>query len=459
MTNVKAKSWLLFMLSGFLYIFIEYAVMRHETSKLLISLGVLFSIYVWISKSFDESEVTFWLLAAISFRVSLLFAVPNLSDDFYRFIWDGRLLASGYHPFAELPGYYVNQTTIITPGIDKDLFQKLNSPNYFTIYPPVNQFIFWLSVKLSPHSILGSVIVMRSVIISAEIGTILLIQKILKHYSLPAKNILIYALNPLVIIELTGNLHFEALLIFFMLCSFWLLINEKMLISAFCFALAICSKLIPIIVLPLILSRLGLKKSLQYYILVGLCCVLLFLPLLNVEIISGFRESISYYFKKFEFNASLYYLVREWGFWKYGYNIIQTAGWKLAMWCTMVILVYTFFDERFRNHSTDNNSQSICVIDNGLLTGCLFVFTIYFIFSAIVHPWYIATLVAFSVFSSYRFAILWSALIFLTYAGYTSQGFNENLWLIAMEYILVMCYLAYELAKQRKLIRTKLDVF
>ena len=444
MFNVKAQSWLLFMLSGFLYLFIEYAVLRHETPRLLISFGVLFFIYVWITKSFDDSEISFWLFAAIAFRLSLLFALPNLSDDFYRFIWDGRLLASGYHPFAELPGYYINQTTIITPGIDKDLFQKLNSPNYFTIYPPVNQFIFWLSVKLSPHSILGSVIVMRSVIISAETGTILLIQKILKHYSLPAKNILIYALNPLVIIELTGNLHFEALLIFFMLGSFWFLIKEKLVAAAFCFALAICSKLIPIIVLPLILARLGLRKSLQYYILVGLCCVLLFLPLLNVEIISGFRESISYYFKKFEFNASLYYLVREWGFWKYGYNIIETVGWKLALWCTMVILVYTFFDGMFRNPSAANNSQARGEIDSRLISGSLFVFMIYFIFSTIVHPWYIATLVAFSVFSRYRFAVFWSALIFFTYSGYSSIGFKENLWLTTVEYILTISYFVVE---------------
>lgn len=444
MSKIKAQSWFFFILSGLLYIFIEYAVMRHETSKLLVSLGLLFLIYVWISKSINEGEITFWLFAAIVFRVSLLFALPNLSDDFYRFIWDGRLLASGYHPFAELPGYYMKQQVII-PGIDQALFQKLNSPNYFTIYPPVNQFIFWLAVKLSPHSILDSVIAMRSIIISAEIGTLLVIRKILIHYNLPPGKILIYALNPLVIIELTGNLHFEALLIFFMLCSFWLLIKEKLAASAFYFALAICSKLIPIIVLPLILTRLGLRKSLRYYMIVGVCCVLLFIPLLNVEIISGFRESIGYYFKKFEFNASLYYIIREWGFWKFGYNIIETVGWKLAIYTTVAILLYTLWDAIQNSKLKTQSSQAA-----RLLPAYLSTFSIYFAFATIVHPWYIATLVAFSVFSGYRFAVLWSALVFLTYAGYTSQGFNENLWLTIIEYILVICYLAYEMIRMIK---------
>ena len=187
MPKIKASSWLLFILSGFLYFFIEYGIVRHETSKLLITVGILFLIYGWIIKSVDEGEVTFWVIVAILFRVSLLFAMPNLSDDFYRFIWDGHLLAAGYHPFAELPRYYIDHKINI-PSIDQALFEKLNSPDYFTIYPPVNQFVFWLSVKLSPQSIPGSVLVMRSLIIGAEIGSMLLIGKILKHFQLLNNN-------------------------------------------------------------------------------------------------------------------------------------------------------------------------------------------------------------------------------------------------------------------------------
>ncbi len=443
MPKIKASSWLLFILSGFLYFFIEYGIVRHETSKLLIAVGILFLIYSWIIKSIDEGEVTFWVIVAIVFRVSLLFALPNLSDDFYRFIWDGRLLAAGYHPFAELPRYYIEHKINI-PGIDQALFEKLNSPDYFTIYPPVNQFVFWLSVKLSPHSILGSVLVMRSLIIGAEIGSLLLIGKILKHYQLFNKNILLYALNPLVIIELTGNLHFEVFLIFFLLASFWFLIKGNLIASALNFALAICTKLIPLIFLPLLLARLGFKKSIQFYLITGFCCVLLFMPLLNMEIISGFRESIGYYFQKFEFNASIYYIVREWGFWMYGYNIIQSVGWKLALLSTFAILSYTLWDylqnSKFKVQNINPNLANC-----QLPTAYLFVISIYFAFSTTVHPWYVTTLVAFSAVSTYRFAILWSGLIFLTYVGYTAEGFKENLWLTSIEYVLVIGYLAYEL--------------
>ena len=445
MPKVKASSWLLFIFSALLYFFIEYEIIRYETSKLLIAFAVLFLLYGWIIKSLKDEDVKFWVIASIAFRLILLFALPNLSDDFYRFIWDGHLMAGDYHPFAELPRYYIDHQLNIS-GIDQTLFSKLNSPDYFTVYPPVSQFVFLLSVKLAPHSLLGSVLVMRSLIIVAEIGSLFLIQKILLRYKLPFKNVLLYALNPLVIIELTGNLHIEAFLIFFLVISFWFLTKENMIASSVTFALAICTKLLPLIFMPLLLTRLGWKRAVQYYVITGLCCVLLFVPMLSMEIISGFRESIGYYFQKFEFNASIYYLVREWGYWTYGYNIIQTAGWKLGLVSTLVILSYAIWYYRensrveFQIHRVNNIS---------LFTAFLFVLSIYFGFSTIVHPWYITTLVAFSVFSNYRFGLVWSALVVLTYSGYSSTGFQENLWLTASEYFLVIGFLAYELTRNK----------
>ncbi|MBK5277804.1 MAG: hypothetical protein JJE09_02965 [Bacteroidia bacterium] len=455
MPRIKPLSWLLLLFTGLLYVFVEYSVMRHETLTLIICLTILFLIYLWIVRSIDDYEVSFWIAVSIGFRASLLLALPNLSDDFYRFIWDGRLLAAGYHPFAELPRYYIENKANI-PGINNELFKLLNSPDYFTIYPPVNQFVFWLSAKISPQSILGSVVVIRSLIIAAEVGSLLMIRKILKHYDLPAKNVLLYALNPLIILELTGNLHFEAFMIFFLLASFLFLIKGKLWGSALNFGLAICSKLIPIIFLPLLLTRLGLKRSLQFYAITAFCCMLLFLPLLSIDIISGFRESIGYYFKKFEFNASIYYIIREWGFWKYGYNIIQTVGWRLAMYSALLILFYTLL-EGIKSYSLKSIFEKLSTIsvglkeiDSQLLTSSLFVLFIYFAFSTIVHPWYITTLVAFSVFGRYRFALLWSALIFITYANYRADGFEENLWFTAIQYVLVFGYLAYELIAPRK---------
>ena len=435
MAKQRPLYYLFIFFSIFGYAAIGYAIHRHETIYLLLVFGALFLIYVWIIKQQDNSD-EFWIVVAILFRLIFLFALPSLSDDFYRFVWDGRLWSAGYHPFAELPSAYVQQGI---EGIDQQLFSKLNSPEYFTIYPPVSQFIYWLSVKVSPHSVLGSVIFMRTLLIAAETGSILLMRNLLKRFGLPAKNVLIYALNPLVVVELIGNLHFEALIIFFVLLTVYFLDTQKWIRSAIAMVLAIGSKLIPLLFLPALVRLLGIKKAIRYGLIVTLGLVVLFIPMYNSQVISGMSESLGLYFNKFEFNASVYYLVREYGFWHYGYNIIQTVGWKLGAIAGALILVFSFRKGLKWNVAVDNKANQ------KLLSDWMWVLCIYFLFATIVHPWYITTLLALSIFTSYRFVVLWTGLIFLTYTGYTVSGFSEVMWLTACEYLFVMGYLMFEL--------------
>ena len=311
----------------------------------------------------------------------------------------------------------------------------MNSPDYFTIYPPVAQLVFWISVKLAPGSVYGSAIVMRLLILAAEVGSVLLLRNLVRKFALNEKNVLIYALNPLVIIELTGNLHFEAFMIFFTLLSIYLLWKSKYVFSAGALALAVASKLIPLIFLPLLLRRLNFKNLVIYYALTGVFAVALFLPILSKELVEGMTSSISLYFQKFEFNASIYYLVREIGYWIKGYNIIQTAGKYLALATFLGILTYSLFS------GSDKKK---------LPEGIMWVLVIYLAFATIVHPWYITTIIAVSVFTNYRFPIVWSLLIFLTYIGYTADGFTEYLWVNIVEYGVVIGFMIYEIYRSFK---------
>lgn len=444
MHNTRALS--LVLLSTFVALigYLSYGVSRYDTTILVVCYLGLFALYSYIF--LREPEINFWLAGSIILRISLLFVLPNLSDDFYRFIWDGRLWTAGEHPFAALPSDFLQRNI---PGLDAALFDKLNSKEHFTIYPPVEQFIFWLSVKISPHSILGSVIVMRISIFLSEVGSIVIMMKLLQRFQLPRRNVLLYALNPLVILELTGNLHFEAFVIFFLLFSVWLLSAERVIPAAIAFSFAIGSKLVPVIFLPLMLRALGYRNALIFYLVTGLSCLVLFIPMYDLQVLSGFSNSLDLYFKKFEFNASIYYLVRKYGFWKVGYNTIQHVGWKLGLVSAIFIAAYAFL---FNTDHHRSSGEKVENIDSRLLKGFLFTLLIYLSFATTVHPWYIATLAAFSVFTGFRFAILWTALIFLTYVGYSEKGFSENLWATAFEYVIVFGCLGYELIwKEREL--------
>ncbi len=447
MSRNSVSAYFIAVISLFLYVGIGYKVQRYETMPLLLLYAALFALYTWIIFSTQNRNVNFWIGCAIAFRFSLLFSTPNLSEDFYRFIWDGRLLASGYHPFAHPPSFYI-ENNILTVGIDESLYSKLNSKDYFTIYPPVAQFFFWTSAKVS-SSVYVSLVILKIFNFISEIGSIILLKKLLQELKLKDERVLIYALNPLIVIELIGNAHFEAIMIFFILLSIYFLLKKKLMFSAISMALSVGVKLIPLIFLPAIKRINGWSYAVRYFAVVIVTLALLFLPLLNQSLLDGLKNSVPYFFSKFEFNASIYYLVREVGYAISGFNIIAVAGPLLSMVALILILRISIKGlPRFILHLPEISASESIRNALGYIHTAAACLLIYYLCATILHPWYISTLLALCVFTNYRFMILWSFMIFFTYAGYTKDGFSENLWLIALEYFSVLAFLAYELRKK-----------
>ena len=441
-----------------------YYVQQSDFDLIISQYGVFFLLYLLIyNYTNDLNKINFFIGVSILLRLLLVFTLPNLSDDVYRFIWDGRLLTTGHNPFDFLPSHYIENGVSIS-GIDQSLFEKLNSPEYFTIYPPVAQGVFAISCWLFPSSILGSAITMKIFLFLCELGSLFFIKKLLERFHLPAKNILLYALNPLIIIELCGNLHFEAAMIFFLLMAIYFLsfgiqrvtssethkvasskshkgssshlVNSEQLplqyfaLSAIAIALSVASKLLPLIFLPFLIRRLGWKKSFQYFTITGVVIVLLFAPLLSGVFIDNFGKSLDLYFQKFEFNASIYYLVRWIGYQRVGYNWIQEAGPALAVIVLLGILAKAFFEKKLNW--------------NGLFKMMLFAICLYLAMATIVHPWYVSLPVVLCIFTRFRFPIVWSGVVFLTYINYSYAEYTENLWMVGVEYVLVFAYFGYE---------------
>lgn len=191
-------------------------------------IGITFGLFFtyWLLHKFWGENLVVIIGLGVLFRLLVLFAFPNLSDDVFRFVWDGRLIVNGENPFLHMPSWYLESKNIIH-GLNQELYNQLNSNKYFTVYPPILQYIFALSVWIFPNDIYVSTIVMKCFIFLAECGSIAILLKLFKQFEIHAKYIAIYALNPLVIIELTGNLHFEGLMIFFLLFAVWLLAEKK----------------------------------------------------------------------------------------------------------------------------------------------------------------------------------------------------------------------------------------
>ena len=437
MKKIQASELLLYgllLISLVAYVLLAWWVPRESVFQVIGLYGGLFLIYSILLQNWKPS---FGLLlgAAFVFRLVFLGTIPALSDDYFRFVWDGRLWAIGENPFLHLPGYYLEEGHQIA-GLTQSLYDNLNSPEYFTIYPPVCQGIFALGAWLFPDNLLGHVITMRAVLLVGDVLGIYYLYRLLDRFNLPGHHVLWYALNPLVIVELTGNLHFEGLMIAFLFWAVYLLTTYRLHTSAFVLALSVCTKLIPLMFLPFLFKRLGWTKSVKYYLLTGLWIVVLFLPFLSLELFENFFSSVDLYFQKFEFNAGFYYIARWIGIEISGYNLIKYIGAGFTVLAGLVIVLMALLEK-----------------DAGwrkLPQKMLMAQAWYYFLATTVHPWYITTLVAHSLFTRFRFAIVWSALATLSYYTYLTDAYVENLGLVAVEYTVVFSWLLVEWRVARK---------
>lgn len=413
----------------FFHFLIAFYIKREDTLWLLGAFAILFLIYFYLVFQPNPSDKIYWFGVFLSKAVWCA-ALPNLSDDYFRFIWDGTLTLHGFNPFAHPPSFYIENNVEIR-DLDSSLYYRLNSPDYYTVYPPVCQGVFWFSAL--PGKVGGwfiNILILRFFIVTIEgIGIFYLI-KTLKKLRKPSSWAFYYALNPLVIVELTGNLHPEGIMIGFLLVTFYLLVKGNRYASAVSFALATCTKLLPLWILPVIIKKLEVRKRLRYIFLIVFFSLLLFIPFLDYEMVLHLTESLSLYFQKFEFNASIYYVLRSVGYWLVGYNTIATTGVVLLMFSVLILVQLV-------------RKSSLATWEDVFETSLL-AWIVYLLFSTTVHPWYVTPLAMFAALTGYVSPLFWTFIVTWSYHAYTPNGVSEKTWLVLVSYVIVYVLLLLE---------------
>ncbi|HKL02147.1 MAG TPA: hypothetical protein VJ911_00675, partial [Cryomorphaceae bacterium] len=242
------KKWLsaalaVLFIIGFIWI---SGVPRDSFFELLVLFTLLFSIYsaglIWRVEFSPWAIVGLFLLV----RIPFFFHLPLLSDDFYRFLWDGMLINEGFLPWGRVPVqeklYNFND-----PNFARLLLANMNSSEYASVYPTFNQLIFGVSYFLSGPYLKTGVNIMRSFFVLTELAFLILL-----YLRSPKKirHIVAYLLNPLVVIEGVGNLHFEAFLVPFLAYALLVFDFKKYRHAAILWGSAILVKLTPLILAP-----------------------------------------------------------------------------------------------------------------------------------------------------------------------------------------------------------------
>ena len=433
-----------------------YSLARTDYIKLISLYSILFFFFYKLIQ-LNKNNFKFLVLISFLFRFIFLLAIPNLSQDFYRFIWDGRMILEGYNPYLYTPESFIsrgefpiNQAQELYIGM-----QQLNA-SHFTNYPPINQLCFIIAGLFAKKSIVGSAMVLRLLIIAADFGTLYFGKKLLEKLNVPVNTIFWYVLNPFIIIELTGNLHFESVMIFFLVWSLYLIHLGKWKWAAIVFACSISTKLVPLMFLPLFFKWFrvpishsksqvdnitannklktsvfnGMPQLIAFYTIIGATTLLLFAPFFSLEFINNYSKTVGLWFGNFEFNASIYYIAREIGYWFRGWNEIAIIGKLLPA----IVFVFILFLSFFKRNATTKQ----------LTTHMLLAFSFYLFMSTTVHPWYIATVLIISVFTNYKFPLVWSGIVIISYLAYANSSHTENLWIIGLEYLVVYSVFIWE---------------
>jgi len=423
---------LLGVLSVVLYFVFAYQLIRSDFIKLITIYAALFLLCYKLIQ-FEKFNTRLLFGSGLIFRLVFLLAIPSLSQDFYRFIWDGQMIINGFNPYLYLPKEASSELLSIIPHASELIVAmgELSARN-FSNYPPINQFAFATAALVGGSSIIGQVVVLRLMLIGADIGIFYFGRKVLTKINVSPHMIFWYFLNPLVIIELSGNLHFEGFMIFFFVLALYFIFKKFWYWGAVFMGVSISVKLMPLFFLPLFLSHYNYKKSIAFCALTGAVVLASLLPFVSTAMISNFGNTLSLWFSNFEFNAGVYNTVKFLGVQldEKPWEMIKTYG-KLV---PIIILTLVFFTTTLRN----NKNPRI------LVASMLLILSAYYLLTPTVHPWYIIFLVVLCLGTEYRFPLFWSALVMLSYSAYRFEETEEVLWLIFIEYFVVVAMLIYE---------------
>lgn len=305
----------------------ERPVARMVGFALMLPMGLSVT-FLWPRHHAPRTQITGLLLVALAARLALLPHPPD--SDANRYLWEGHLVREGESPYAHVASApeWEHLRDRYWPG--------MNQKGLRTIYPPVTEWIFAAVGALWYHPI-----ALKLVFIVFDLGVVALLLAMLPDRGHPRWLAGLYAFNPVPLIGFAGEAHFDPMLLFFILLALWLHEKHRMAWSWIAFALAAQTKLIAILLVPILLRRGGWRTA-----WVGVAAVVLpFVPYLGDA--RAWLEGVRHFGADLAFNGSVHALA--WAafgdrpaaatlcavllaIWIMGVALVHRDSWRAAFW-------------------------------------------------------------------------------------------------------------------------------
>jgi hypothetical protein len=362
----------------------------------------------------------FYTLIGLSIIIKLAFIPlhPIGSDDYYRYVWDGKVQSNGINPYKYAPA-----DTALN-SLHSDILPKLiNFPDMKTIYPPLSEMIFRLSYLMCGESYIGVKIFLFFFDLISIWGILLILRKL----NLPYQNILIYSLCALPIFQYFIDAHLDGLGLPIFIFTIYFYLNEQKLLSLVFLAASICIKPLGMILIPIFFfNERGFNHKLKVVIIPAVLCLLMYLPYLFTG--SPF-QALMQFTEHWTFNGILFSVL----------DVLFKNNQHTRLICGIIfILLYL----------------PVILSRKDLITKIFLSIFLLFICSPVVHPWYLGWLAVLLPFIPRWSGITYVSLISLTsftILNYLLNGvWKEYTPVLILEYIPVIILFTFELSSMRK---------
>lgn len=240
---------------------------------------------------------------ALLLRLLFLSAPPQLSDDVYRYLWDGSTLLRGGSPYTAPPAH-------VKPPPDlAAVHAGINHPEYVTIYPPAAQLIFAAGAATG-LGITG----LKGVLVLLDLALCGLLILLLRRLGLPAGHAVLYAWNPLPVLEIAASGHVDGAGMCFFIAACCLLVNRsgirastpdvtphttRYLLAGLLGACAGLVKLFPLVLVPALLFLVPRGRRRQFLAAFAATTALLLAPF--IPHLANLAATLELYARNWEF--------------------------------------------------------------------------------------------------------------------------------------------------------------
>ena len=402
--------------------------LRENSTMFIASMLVASAIALgsYLAIRLPDNRSAFVVLAfGLVFRLTVLPAGPDQSEDVYRYLWDARVAAHGMDPYRYPPDAPELEGARQTP-----IYERLNTKPHLTTYPPLSQILFRAS-----YSLFGErVVPVKAVFSLLEYASVLIAWRLLVSFGLGLEPLFLMAWNPLFIFEFSHSGHSDSSAMFLVLLCAWLIHRHRRTWSGVAYAGAVLAKLHPALWFPILVRAAGWRAFLAGTISGCSLLILYFSP----STFSAYARSLRAYIQVFEFNGSVYYLLR------FLVQKMSSCPWDVPVgaWLSIILLgIALVISVRFRVRGARD-----------LLHASFWIMTADLCLATTVHPWYLSWAAMSLFLFPYAFMVWWTGAVFLSYFAYAYRPVYEGTWILLVEYLPMYGLMAWEVFRRRPLL-------